>query len=119
VVPYVAPSGGGAKPEEAPKPKPKTGTEESNLGSPTSATLIVTLPADAKLSVDGYATTSTSSVRRFITPSLDAGRDYYYTLKAEVMNEGKTEVITKRVVVRSGEVTQTTLSLPVSTASAR
>jgi uncharacterized protein (TIGR03000 family) len=93
--------------------------DESNLGRSTSATLIVTLPADAKLSVDGHLTTTTAAVRRFTTPPLDAGRDYVYNLKAEVMNEGKKEVITKRVTVRSGQVTETTLELPISTARAR
>jgi uncharacterized protein (TIGR03000 family) len=119
----VVPDGGkkdeGKKKDGDGKKKGGTDEEQGNLGRSTSATLVVTLPADAKLTVDGYATTSTSSVRRFTTPPLDAGRDYYYTLKAEVMNDGKTEVITKRVMVRSGQVTETTLTLPVSTASAR
>jgi uncharacterized protein (TIGR03000 family) len=115
VVPYgAAPTT--TKPETV-KP-PKSDKEESNLG-PASATLVVTLPADAKLRVDGHATTSTTAVRRFTTPPLDLGKEYFYTLTAEVPNEGKTEVITQRVTVRAGQETRATLTLPIATASAR
>jgi uncharacterized protein (TIGR03000 family) len=104
---------GGGKKKEGPN------DEESNLGRPAPATLVLNVPADAKLTIDGYVTKSTSPQRRFITPPLETGREYTYTLKAEVTNDGKTEVVTQRVAVRAGQVTNATITLPVSTASAR
>jgi uncharacterized protein (TIGR03000 family) len=89
------------------------------LSTPTPATLIVSLPPDAKLTVDGAPTTSTSATRRFTTPPLQPGRDFTYTLQAQVTVDGKAEVITKQVIVRAGQETQATLSLPTAAASAR
>jgi uncharacterized protein (TIGR03000 family) len=83
------------------------------------ATLIVSLPADAKLTIDGQATTSTSAKRVFSTPVLEAGKTYQYTLKAEVVVEGKTEVITKVVQIQAGRETLEKLELPSNVASAR
>jgi uncharacterized protein (TIGR03000 family) len=99
----------------------KKGTEEEQgaIDRPASATLIVNLPADAKLTVDGVVTKSTSAVRRFSTPPLEPGKEYGYTLRAEIPNDGPVEVVTKRVVVRAGQETRTTLALPISTARAR
>src|SRR5437763_14666964 len=52
------------------------------------ASLIVNLPADAKLSIDDHLTTSTSDSRQFTTPSLSSERDYHYTLNAEIVRCG-------------------------------
>lgn len=67
------------------------------------ATLIVHLPANARLLVDGKPTTSTSSVRRFYTPPLEAGENYHYDLRAEMNRNGETVTTTKRVAVRPGK----------------
>jgi uncharacterized protein (TIGR03000 family) len=63
------------------------------------ATIVVALPAEAKLTIDDNATTSTSERRVFVSPTLEAGQEYYYTLKAEFNGQTKTE----RVTVRAGE----------------
>jgi uncharacterized protein (TIGR03000 family) len=63
------------------------------------------LPADATLTVDGAATKSTSSRRTFATPTLPAGRDYYYTLQASVVREGKPLTTRQQVRVRAGQTT--------------
>jgi uncharacterized protein (TIGR03000 family) len=97
-------------------------TEEEELGTfngPSPATLVISLPADAKLTVDGYQTQSTSATRRFTTPPLPTGRDFSYALEATVVVDGKTQVISKQVMVRAGEETRATLSLPVTAALAR
>ena len=77
------------------------------------ATIVVTLPADAKLTIDGQATTSTSEHRVFVTPSLPAGHEYHYTLQAEVVVDGRPVTLSKSIVVRAGEQAQVTLA-PVS-----
>jgi uncharacterized protein (TIGR03000 family) len=74
-----------------------------------SATILVYLPADAKLTIDGDATSSTSETRRFVTPPLPRDGNYYYTFRAEFEQEGKTVTVSKDVVVRAGR--QTTVSL--------
>jgi uncharacterized protein (TIGR03000 family) len=76
------------------------------------ARLLVRLPADATLSVEGTPTTSTQGVRSFISPPLQPGRDYLYTLKAEVMRDGKRVERTKDVRVHAGEQSDVTIDLP-------
>ena len=81
------------------------------------ATLVVTLPADAKLKIDGHQTTSKSGERTFVTPDLQQGRDFHYTLVAEVERDGKRHSVTKRVRVRAGERTRVQLDIPAAVAS--
>jgi uncharacterized protein (TIGR03000 family) len=83
------------------------------------ATIVVELPADAKLLIDDTATTSTSSRRVFVSPDLDTGREYHYTLKAEAMRDGKLVKVEKQVAVRGGETTPVTLVLPPSQVAQR
>jgi uncharacterized protein (TIGR03000 family) len=75
------------------------------------ARMIVTLPADATLTVDGQATRSTSELRTFLTPPLDRGKTFQYDLRAEINREAKPVVMNKKVEVRAGEDTRVTLSL--------
>jgi uncharacterized protein (TIGR03000 family) len=79
----------------------------------------VTLPAEAILKVDGDRTMSTSSYRKFVTPDLEPNKDFYYTLQAEVVTDGRTEVLTKRVMVRAGHLTRVNFSPGVTTAWVR
>jgi uncharacterized protein (TIGR03000 family) len=74
-----------------------------------SATILVYLPADAKLTIDGDATSSTSGTRRFISPPLPADGNYSYTFHAQFDRAGKTVSVKREVVVRAGR--QTTVSL--------
>ena len=68
----------------------------------------VKLPADAKLYVDDQLTTSNNKeVRSFKTPALAVGQDYYYTMRAEYVREGKTVSTSKRVIVRAGSTVET------------
>jgi uncharacterized protein (TIGR03000 family) len=64
--------------------------------------LTVRLPADARLFVNGQATTQTSATRIFETPPLQAGTDYSYTLRAEVVRDGQTQSAEKQVSFRAG-----------------
>jgi uncharacterized protein (TIGR03000 family) len=69
------------------------------------AKVTVRLPAEAKLYVDDVACPLVSSVRTFETPKLEPGRQYYYTIRAEVQREGRTETESRRVVVEAGKLT--------------
>ncbi len=97
------------KPEPAPAPAPK------EVSAP--ATIVVTLPADAKLTIDGAATSSTSARRTFVSPTLPAGQEFGYTLQAEIVRDGKTVKVTKQVTVRAGEETTVSFEEPASVVS--
>ena len=88
-----------------------SGEKRSGLDA-APGTIVVTLPEDARLLVDGHTTTSTSEVRVLVSPTLEPGRDFHYTLQAEVTRDGKLVRIEERVAVRAGEETQVTLRLP-------
>jgi uncharacterized protein (TIGR03000 family) len=87
---------------------PATGGK-TTMVTPAPATIVVNLPADAKLLIDDVATTSTSATRVFSSPALERGKEYTYTLKAEVNKDGKTMTATKTVTVRAGEETRVTM----------
>jgi len=81
------------------------------------ATLAVKLPEDATLVVDETTTKSTSGERLFITPALESGKTYTYTLKATVVRDGRSVSIEEKVTVRAGEQSSVTLSVPSSAPS--
>jgi len=108
--PGMMPHDGGPKP----MPTPKT-----SLDSPSPATLVVTLPAEAKLTIDDYVTNSTSERRVFLSPALTPGKTYSYTLKAELLRDNKPQVVTKEVLVRAGEETPISFDFPAAVTAGR
>jgi uncharacterized protein (TIGR03000 family) len=78
---------------------------------------MVTLPADATLTVDGQRTRSTSSQRVFVSPPLQPGRSYTYTLQAQVVRDGQTLSVSREVPVRAGQRTAVNLDMPTFTAA--
>ena len=102
------------KPEEK-----KDKKEEVRSVEPAPATIVVSLPADARLTVDGNPTTSTTNRRVFVSPALDRGADFFYTLKAEVVRDGKTETRTEKVTVRAGEETKVDINFATPTVAAK
>jgi uncharacterized protein (TIGR03000 family) len=83
------------------------------------ATIIVSLPADAKLTVDDAPTTSTSSTRVLVSPTLEPGREFHYTLTAEITRDGKPQVTSQRITVRAGEETRVNLQFPTASVAQR
>jgi uncharacterized protein (TIGR03000 family) len=79
---------------------------------PSPGTLVVHLPAGAKLMVGTTATTSTGDRRVFTTPDLTPGKSYEYTLKAEITRAGKPVTWEEKVVVEAGRPTEVTLKVP-------
>jgi uncharacterized protein (TIGR03000 family) len=77
---------------------------------PAGATIVVSLPSDAQLTIDDEATTSTTERRVFVSPTLESGREFHYTLKATVVRDGKPVVMEERVTVRAGEETKVNLT---------
>jgi uncharacterized protein (TIGR03000 family) len=84
----------GAYYSQASTPTPAAATNASRT------TIVVTLPAEAKLTVNGAATRSTSATRRFITPPLEPDVEYFYILAVDM---GQGQVQTQRVTFRAGQ----------------
>ncbi len=83
------------------------------------ATIRVTLPADATLTIDGQPTQSTSAERWFRTPALEAGKVFHYTLRATVVRGEDTVSVERRVAVRAGQESNVALTLPGATTENR
>jgi uncharacterized protein (TIGR03000 family) len=99
------------KPEKVTKP-PKEEGKEDEARLPAPATLIVNLPAEATLTIDGAATQSTSATRVFASPDLPPDKEFYYTLKADMVRNGEKISTTKKVSVRAGQQTNVMLEFP-------
>jgi uncharacterized protein (TIGR03000 family) len=89
----------------------------SGINAP--AMIVVRLPAEAKLTVDGSATQSTDRVRTFVSPPLQPGTDYHYTLRAEVTRDGKTVERTRDVNVRAGQTSEVNFDFDASSPQSR
>lgn len=83
--------------------EPKKGIEQAN--GPMPATILVSLPANAKLTIDGYVSNQTSSQRRLVTPAIEPGQEFTYTLVAQTIQNGQVVSETQRVTVRGGQET--------------
>jgi uncharacterized protein (TIGR03000 family) len=87
-------------------------TKRSTLQAPPpdAATVLVTLPAEAKLFVDDQPTTSTTVRRVLQSPRLKPGNSYSYLLRAEIQREGTKYEQVKKVNVRAGQKAAVTFS---------
>jgi len=66
--------------------------------------LTVSVPDDAKVFVNGVATTSTGEVRQFVSRGLKPGKSYTFDVRAELESaDGKQTVDSKSVVVSAGQ----------------
>ncbi len=92
---------------------PRTGIAITEA-SESEATIVVSLPEDATLTIDNEPTTSTSANRVFVSPTLESGKEYQYTLKAQVVREGKTQTTTRQVTVQAGQVSRIELTVPAT-----
>jgi uncharacterized protein (TIGR03000 family) len=79
-------------------PPPKEKVEATSLGR-----IIVKLPAAAKVFVDDVPTQSNTAERTFVTPTLEPGIGYIYTLRAELLQDGKLRSDVQVVTVTAGE----------------
>lgn len=98
--------------DQGPSGRGQGGTPPPQGRGPAPATIIVRLPADARLLIDEAATRSTSSVRTFQTPPLEPGKEFSYTLRAERLRNGQPVAVRQEITVRAGEVTRVELRFP-------
>ena len=93
--PSITPPAGGYTPPSAP----------TTFSSPTpaeSGLLTIYVPAEAKVTVNGYETKSTGTRRQYVSYGLQAGLSYKYEIKAEIVRDGKIVDETKTVVMVAG-----------------
>jgi uncharacterized protein (TIGR03000 family) len=107
------------KPDDKKPDDKKDDKKPGDTLAPAPATIIVSLPANATLTIDDAATTSTASTRVFTSPVLPAGREFHYTLKAQIVRDGQSVVVTKEITVRAGETTHATLEAGLASVASR
>jgi uncharacterized protein (TIGR03000 family) len=64
--------------------------------------LTVSVPADAKIFVNGQATTSKGEVRQYVSRDLSNGMNYTYEVRAEVVRDGQKMEQVKTIDLRAG-----------------
>jgi uncharacterized protein (TIGR03000 family) len=69
------------------------------------AKVTVYISDDAKLYVDGVLCPLDSATRSFETPKLEPGRQYFYTVKAEAVRDGRPQSESRRIFVEAGKQT--------------
>lgn len=74
------------------------------------ATVTVRLPAEARLYADGQLIPLTSSTRTFVTPPLEYGDIYKYTLRAEVGQGSDRRTLARTVAVEADKATNVDLN---------
>lgn len=72
--------------------------------APGQALIVVSLPEKAGLFVNGQKIDLPSAKRQILTPALESGRDYLYTVKTTVLQDGKPVEKVKQVAFRAGQV---------------
>ncbi len=77
------------------------------------------LPADARLTIDGTATRSTSDTRTFVSPPLEPGKTYHYRLEAQLEWNGETVKASRNVEVQAGRESEVYLEFPMPGANRR
>jgi uncharacterized protein (TIGR03000 family) len=83
--------------------------EEEVQAEAAPCAVVVHLPADATLTIDGEATTSTSPRRKFVSPALPPGRKFTYTLAATFDRDGESVTVEKVVRVSAGGEVEVTI----------
>ena len=76
------------------------------------ATIIVHVPENATLLVNGKRTRSTSSTRLFYSPPLESGKSYHYDFEARMDRDGQTVKARKRVEVGAGDRHEISITMP-------
>jgi len=98
----AAPAPGPALPGGAAPPKP-AGVQLNPANDFRTATVNVQVPGEAKVFVNGMATTSTGAFRRYVSNGLEPGYSYTYELRAEIVRDGKTVTDVKSIKLKAGE----------------
>jgi uncharacterized protein (TIGR03000 family) len=99
-----------APPESAPALNPQnTGFRPAGYATTTStgnpkarATVIIKVPADARLYADAKPLNLVGTERKFVSPELPGGQEFTYRFRVEYDRNGETLSVTRKVPVRAG-----------------
>jgi len=80
--------------------------QEGAANQEMTATLVVSLPPEARLSIEGQPTRANSGERVFVSPPLQPGKTYSYNLKAELDRNGEKSTANQTVDVRAGQTSR-------------
>ncbi len=69
------------------------------------ALIIVSVPEDAKVMLNGQPTTATGKFRSYMTPDIQPGMKYAYTIRVEAKRNGESVTEQKRVEFAAGRYT--------------
>jgi uncharacterized protein (TIGR03000 family) len=74
--------------------------------------LAVSVPDDAKIFVNGQATSSTGGQRQYVSRGLQSGYNYSYEVRAEAVRGGRTVEQVKKINLRAGETANLAFDFP-------
>jgi uncharacterized protein (TIGR03000 family) len=100
----IHPANGGTQQETKPIPAVKPLVEAITPNG--TASILMKVPAEAKVFIDNYQMKSTSAERLFTSPELEPGKNYFYTIRVVVEKDGKPVEDSRRVVIRAGETSR-------------
>jgi uncharacterized protein (TIGR03000 family) len=93
--------------KEPKKDEPKKDEGKKPLvARPAPATMVLSLPAGARLAVEGQDLSGAGGVRTFRTPDLEPGQEYAYTVTATLLINERAEIETLQVEVSAGEISR-------------
>lgn len=98
----IVPTPATEKKESLPNPKLNNKTTGAGL---LPAKVVLSVPAGAAVYVEGVQLRSLAAERSFVTPALQPGREYGYTLKAIVVENGLEYAEVRQITVIPGETT--------------
>ncbi len=111
-IPYAAPTALAYGSIPAASPVGTTRSMYPNTSADNRATIIVHVPENAQLTVDGRPTSSTSATRRFYSPPLEPGKSYHYSFEARMERDGKTVKAQHTVDVTANDRREITITMP-------
>ncbi len=99
------------------EPTPAGGSDAAADDSQTSVSsdsvlISVSVPADAKVYINGYETKSVGTTRTYVSRGLAAGQRYKYEVRAEVQRDGQTSTDTKVAFVTPSQTSRLAFNLP-------
>src|SRR5438094_3595206 len=72
------------------------------------ATINVTVPADAKIGFDGSMTVQSGQQRKFVSPALQPGQVYHYDVQVNWNQDGREVTHKRRITIHAGDVVNLT-----------
>ena len=82
--------------------------------NPGTGTLLVEVPEDAKVEINGYLTHKVGARREFSPPGLQPGFDYQFVIRAWVIRDGRTREDVKTVRLQAGQTVPVAFDLPAA-----